>query len=239
MKKWALARYLIDAKKSVDSIIFISQNLLELQGINVRKRVNDCRREFYLNCRIVFDNSYPQKGKSKERKEIKQTDEIVQAILYEADKNYAHKDDKYKRKNYDSLDEEVIILKKQLLHLKEICVDTLPKTVTLDFVPHDRELYRMINKIDINEEERIYKHRHPNYGKDNGNASIGESLIVYPDTEEEIIDVPEKYAVLLQYGINYYEGLQNRQDGCIKFNVLHGKNIWCNFNPLINPKPLK
>lgn len=32
--------------------------------------------------------------------------------------------------------------------------------------------------------------------------------------------------VLIENGINSYEGLQNRQDSSIKFNLLYGENIW-------------
>ena len=50
---------------------------------------------------------------------------------------------------------------------------------------------------------------------------------VFNDTEDirTITDLND-YAVLLYNGINLKEGLQNRQDACIKINVLFNKNIW-------------
>ena len=33
-------------------------------------------------------------------------------------------------------------------------------------------------------------------------------------------------AILIQNGVNSYEGLQNRQDSCIKLNVLYGYDTW-------------
>ena len=40
----------------------------------------------------------------------------------------------------------------------------------------------------------------------------------------------QRYAVIMDNGINSYEGLQNRQDSCIKINVLFDLNMWCEAN---------
>ena len=40
----------------------------------------------------------------------------------------------------------------------------------------------------------------------------------------------DKYAVIMKDGINIYEGIQERQDACIKVNVLNNTNIWVQFN---------
>ena len=40
----------------------------------------------------------------------------------------------------------------------------------------------------------------------------------------------KSYATIFQNGINEYEGLQNRQDSCIRTNVLFGQDIWCEPN---------
>ena len=40
MTKWELARYLIDAKKCVDSIMYIDENLVALKNIGVREKVD-------------------------------------------------------------------------------------------------------------------------------------------------------------------------------------------------------
>lgn len=233
MEKWKLARYLFDAKTSVDSIIFISRHLSELQGIDVQKRVKACLREFYINCRTVFDNGYPQKTKRKEREEIRKTDSVIQDILYEADKTHAHKDANYKAKHYASLAEQIDVLKEQLRHLRKLCESDLPTVLTLDFVPHDRELYRLVNKIDAAEEERIKRALHPLYEQTDG-VPIGKPLKVFHDTEDEIEGDASNYAVTVDAGLNIYEGLQNRQAACIKINLLQGLDMWCTYNPLIN-----
>lgn len=48
MKEWELARYLIDAKKNIDSIIFIDDNFEELSNINIYEEINKIQTEFYL-----------------------------------------------------------------------------------------------------------------------------------------------------------------------------------------------
>ena len=37
----------------------------------------------------------------------------------------------------------------------------------------------------------------------------------------------QRYATIVDNGINSYEGLQNRQDFCIKTNALFDLNMWC------------
>ena len=39
MLKWEIARYLIDGKKAIDSIMFISENIENLKNLNLRNIV--------------------------------------------------------------------------------------------------------------------------------------------------------------------------------------------------------
>ena len=48
MTKWEVARYLIDAKKCIDSIWYIADNTKSLSNINLRKKTNELLREFYI-----------------------------------------------------------------------------------------------------------------------------------------------------------------------------------------------
>lgn len=43
----------------------------------------------------------------------------------------------------------------------------------------------------------------------------------------------QRYATIVDNGINSYEGLQNRQDFCIKTNALFDLNMWCEANKQI------
>ena len=61
MTKWELARYLLDAKKSVDSIMYIADVLPELEHIPVRAYVNSNRQTFYICCCVLLDNVYLSK----------------------------------------------------------------------------------------------------------------------------------------------------------------------------------
>ena len=40
----------------------------------------------------------------------------------------------------------------------------------------------------------------------------------------------KKYCVIIENGLNSYEGLQNRQDSCIKVNLLYGQKMWMKSN---------
>lgn len=231
MEKWDFARYLIDAKKSVDSIIYISLHIEEIKNINVKDKVESQLRLFYIYCRNLIDKVFPSK---KQKKTIRETDPTIEDILYEADKTYAHKDADYIPKKYDTWEDRIKVLKEQLIHIREICKEFVPDVLTLDFVPHDKELYRLVNKINNEKEEEITKAKHPLYNTDMG-VPFKKSFKVYDDTEDKIEGTPNDYAVIVEDGLNYYEGLQNRQDWCIKTNKLFGQNMWVTYNPLINP----
>ena len=71
MTKWELARYLIDAKKCVDSIMYIDENLAALRNIGVREKVDSKRRELYINCCVILDKVFPKK-----KKELCSTDAV-------------------------------------------------------------------------------------------------------------------------------------------------------------------
>ena len=98
----------------------------------------------------------------------------------------------------------------------------------LEFVSHDKKLFRLIHQINKCEEERIKKEKYTNILNKNGI-----SRKIFNDTEEYKNLKAEEiygYAVEVKDGINLYEGIQERQDACVKFNLLYGGNIWINFN---------
>ena len=109
--KWELARYLIDAKKCVDSIMFIARHKKSLANINLRKKIHDIQQEFYIKCCVVIDNALS----SKERGQLKDKNPLIEAIYYERDKDKAHKDSDYKKQKFDTLVEMSECMKKQIL----------------------------------------------------------------------------------------------------------------------------
>lgn len=220
MNKWQLVRYIIDAKKDVDSISFISKSVLLLRNLDLRKIINYKLTEFYINLCIVYDKSLGSK-----KSQLKKSDKIIEETYYQRDKNYAHKDEDYKKVEiqYDLL---IATMQEQLQYCVKQCSNSLPEELTLDYVCYDRDLYRFINKIDYEKEEEIKKQSFPNYHKNDGN--LLKPLKVFEDTEDiKNISNNENYAIIFDTGICEEEGLQNRQDSCIKFNVLHNTNVWC------------
>lgn len=231
MEKWELARYLIDAKKSVDSIMYIKQNYLKL-NINLREKIKEKRNIFYINCCVILDNSYKNKRK------LIEGDEIAKNLYYERDKNTAHKDKNYEAKRYNNLNDLIKEMKSQLRHVKKICSSKLPEVITLDFMAHDAELFRFVNGISKTMEIEI-KERKIKQFREGSNFSIEdisfnsedlrEKYFVLEDTEDiKGMGDTEKEdgVVVFSNGINEFETIQKRQDDFIKVNVLHNQDMW-------------
>ena len=49
MNKWELARYIIDGKKSVDTVLFLVENGSKVSNIDIRQEVNDAKQKFYVS----------------------------------------------------------------------------------------------------------------------------------------------------------------------------------------------
>ena len=225
MTKWELTRYLIDAKKCVDNILFIAENVKGLRNLSLRDIVEDRQRKFYINVKVVYDKSLTDSQK----KILKASDEIYKQTCMERDKNYAHKDDSYIQSDHESLTEIADILKERLIHCFSLCKNALPDVVTLDFIDYDRDLYRFLNKIDPEREEELLKAQHPGYGVKPSAKELknGVSRKVFYDTEDiKKIDNPNEYAVIMKAGLTIREGIQEMQDGFIRINVLSGENMW-------------
>lgn len=228
--KWDLARYLIDAKKAVDSMWFISDNARQLRYIDLRKKTNELRTEFYIKCCVVLDEYIASRQIKK--KELCEKDSIVDRVYYERDKNSAHKDEQYQEQDYSSLEEITSEMKKQIVHVRKVASNALPKNLTLDFVSHDRELFRLVHHVTADVEDEIIKRKYPSRDMLQGNTS-GKVFRILHDTED-VRKIPDNqktdYAVVVENGICFNEGVQTRQDACIKFNVLFGENMWCEVN---------
>lgn len=99
----------------------------------------------------------------------------------------------------------------------------------MDFIPYDKNLYRLIKNITPEKEEFL---KRVLYDSTERNAKEKtKEYKVFNDMEDiNSIKDTNEYAVLMENGINLYEGLQNRQDACIRINVLHDLNIWCKAN---------
>lgn len=222
MNKWELARYLIDAKKCVDRVLFIAQNAENLPPIDLRFQVYEAKAIFYVNCGVILDKAFPKK-----KKEIC-VDPEVEAIYYERDKNSAHKDENYQPHEYSSLQAIADELKAQLEKVRHLCNEALPQELTLDFVPHDPVLFRLLHGITKEKEAQILDRRFPSRNSMLVSAG-GKEYPLFNDTEDLRL-IPEEcmkdYAVLMSMGIRMEEDIQKLQDACIRINALHNQNVW-------------
>lgn len=229
VEKWQLAQSLIDAKKIIDSLIYISENIKSVSNLNIHSKIKSMSKEFYIHLCVILDRAFLGKKKS-----ICETDEIVERIYYERDKNSAHKDKNYRRRQYKTLDEEIVDKKKEMIHVMELCKEVLPDNITLDFVPHDRDLFRQIHNISPKDEEIIKKLKHPGYGRTSAEDLAHSKTYQVLHDIDDIKYISEndlsQYCVVVECGLNTYEGVQNRQDACIRINVMYNKNIWVTTN---------
>lgn len=232
MKKWELAKYLIDAKKDVDSILYCSLHGNEARFIDLKSKIELRKADFYINCCVVLDNAFDRREKNNLCSKYPQ----INDIYYQRDKKSAHKDYNYKETSFNTLEELVSTLEDEIQAVRNVCKDSLPEQITLDFVPHDRETFRMINGISSAEtEERILKQKHPFYQQSiDNNKVVAKNVPVLQDISQ-LRTMPEeekkKYCTTVDVGINSYEDLQNRQDWMIKTNCLMGTNMWVTPNP--------
>lgn len=224
MNKWELARYFIDAKKCVDTLLFLAEFAEEVSIIDIREKVAETKREFYINACVVLDKSFP-----KDKKHICQ-DETIKRIYYERDKNFAHKDEDYKPKEYNSLKEIANDMKKQLIAVKNLCIDYLPEQLTVDFVAFDSGLFRLAKGITKEKEEQIMQLKFPLRNMMENSEEDAVVKKIFCDTED-IRGIPEDkkndYATIIRMGLCMEESIQRLQDDCIKTNVLFDNtNMW-------------
>lgn len=221
--KWQLAQCLIDAKKAVDSMLYIAENGEQLSNIELRDEVRELCRKFYINSGNLLDKSFPKK-----KKEVL-SDAVIKQVYYERDKNYAHKDSNYQRKEYRSLSEMAEEMQMQLTYLREFCKDALPEVVTLDFVPFDSRLFRLLNRVTKDVEKKIWDAQHPFENVPTPSSSATKILPLFNDMDD-LQSIPDdkrkEYAVLLKTGICTEETIQKLQNGCIRINALYGENMW-------------
>lgn len=226
MFKWEATKYLIDAKMDIDSMLFIKLNKKELINIDLKRRIDNLQMDFYIKLCDVLDNTICKNNKNK----ICAENEIIDDVYYERDKDKAHKDENYVRNNEDSLNKIIKKMKNEINETKKIAKNFLPQNITLDYVPHDKELFRLVYGIRKEIENEINNNKYIQEKYEQFNVVQKK---VFNDIEA-IKSIPEdkrsEYAVIVENGINMYEGIQNRQLGCIKLNILFNENCWCEIN---------
>lgn len=229
MEKWELANYLIEAKKSIDTIMFMNQNKDKLNNISYRDNLKKYLSDFHINCGIVLDNYI--KASNEKKINICERNKLIRKVYYERDKNSAHKDANYEKSTYESLDSLIVDLKMKLDSIRNECQNFLPDVLTLDYIPYDKQLYRLMSGITSEKEHEI---NHRKYG-DHYKEEIELSVPILDDVENHKFLKEEERAnlsVIFKDGINFLEGLQERQDSAIRLNLSNGLDMW----PRINQK---
>lgn len=232
IEQWELARNLIDAKKALDSLWFISRHLQDLYSS--RDLCYDKRSRYYINTCAVLDKTVCKNRNSK--KQLRQNNSIVSRLFTERDKHYAHKDEDYVPcVPYASLEAEVISLQQELQCICELCKEYLPDAITLDFVCYDGELFRRIEKINPKDEEQIKQRKYLFRNMFMVGTPMFSAKVLYDidDLKTMSDDERKEYCVTIDDGLTFEEGLQNRQDMCIKVNVLYDENMWVSPNVIV------
>lgn len=228
-EQWELARTIIDAKKALDSLWYISKHDKEIY--NIRGLCYDKRSIYYINACAILDKTICSNKNKK--KQLQQNDSNIQHLYYERDKNYAHKDPNYiPLYPYASIEAEVLSLQQELQYIKNLCIDFLPKSLTVDFICYDGELFRRINKISPEDEETINKQKYPLLSKHfNFKHQIEKRILWNIDDLKLLTDDERKNCgLILKDGLTLEERLHNFQDFCINFNILFNKDLWYSLN---------
>lgn len=230
MTKWEVAKYLLSAKRDIDSLLFIKENLEKIPMTIRMDYVNRMKDHFYINCCVVVDEYLKQKNiKSKEKTLWKDSYIKIQQVYYERDKNSAHIDSDYQMKNFNSFGQLINEMKSQLKEIHQICKDILPLRFEINYFPHDKVLFRLINKVDQKKEEEINKSKYVDHKE---GFAIGELSkprnVVYDIKELRGLSEEKKkeLAVLVEAGLNFFEAQQNLQDFYILINAIHDLNYW-------------
>lgn len=227
MNEWEIARYLIDAKKEVDSLWYIAANMYQING-DIRRLVELRRNTFYINAAVVVDKFIDARpyGTNKKlyKNNLQASNHLIEKLYMYRDKHAAHKDDDFQDTEFKSVMDIVRECITILKEVKNVCASILPNNITLNFVCYDGNLFRLIYGIDKDFECKIGKFKYT-WPKLTTNKYIPKKI--FQDTEDlwKVKD-PSEYCVILKDGLTLEEGIQTRQDAAIRLNVLYGKDVW-------------
>ena len=222
--RWRLADYLITAKESIDSLMYIHKN--ENSIYKSYDVIHNEKGIYYISLCNILDHTICKKNK----KDLTQKDYIIKDIYNERDKHYAHDDKNYNLIN-EPLDKEIHKLIKYLKHIKHLCNNYLPNNITLDYVCHDQALFRQINGITKEKESSIYKTKYKNDDIDISTTKITKTIINDTNRLKKLSENDKKdIAILIHAGLTFEETIQNTQRGFINANIQFGTDMWGSIN---------
>ncbi len=226
-KQWINASYLIGAKKDIDSLLYLNEHFDSIPKIGIKEFYDSKRADFYLKLVILIDKCFDKRKKS----DLRNKDKTIATILDYRNKYFAHKDYDFILPDHVSRESITDEMMRHIQCVKTCCTEYLPTEITLDYIAHDRLLFRLLHGIDKKKEEEIERIKYP--------ERIEKPTFTMPAIKafNDVEDIRKisssdinKYGVGTENGINFNEGLQNRQDFCIRCNVLFETNIWPRFN---------
>ncbi len=234
MTEWESAKHFIYAKKDIDSMMYIDENLFKIPMPLRKEYVDRIRDHFYINCCVVVDafldkNKIENSKEHKYRTEWKEHREHIKQIYYERDKNSAHIDEDYRSTYYQSFKQLINEMKRQLNSVYVECRNSLPDEITIDYFPHDKVLFRLINKVDSVYEDEINKTKYVDHKEGYATGNLMKPRQVVYDIKELrglSEDKKKELAVLVEAGLNFYEAQQNLQDFYILVNEIHQLHLW-------------
>ena len=93
-------------------------------------------------------------------------------------------------------------------------------------------MFRFVHHVTADVEDEIMKKKYPLRDMFQP-TDEGITLKVLNDTEElRKIEAEHKleYGVVMTNGLCFNEGIQERQDACVRINALFNENMWCSVN---------
>lgn len=221
MTNWQIAKVLIDAKKEIDSIWYIAVNEKYING-DIKKILKEHRKLFYIFCVVVIDKS----TSNKERKYLKDNNEIIKKLFYYRDKYAAHRDDNFVDSDFLSIMDIVNECIKIIKEVKKCCESSLPNNISLDFLCYNAELFRNIYGITKEKEIEIRKTKYPLYQpKENYPKEILENTL-YDIDEIYKMEGKKDFWIYLEGGLTLEENIQRVQDFCIEMNISYNTELW-------------
>jgi len=231
---WEVVNYLIEAKRDVESIMYIKDNLFKIPSAIRMDYINRLKDHFYIKCVVVIDEYLDQKG-IKNRKEDKQRTywkdarPIIKKIYDERDCNSAHIDDKFILTSYETFQDLINTMIRQLKYIKKEIEEILPIKFKLKFYPHDKILFRLLRGVDAEKEEEIYKSKYIDHKEGYALGDLSQTRYVAYDIKELRSlskDKIRELAVVVEAGLNFYEAQQNLENFYVLVNYIHDENLW-------------
>lgn len=212
MNEWQNAYYLILAKQGIDSLLFLQKYYDDL--VFHEDFIRNYRLPlFYLSLCYILEDKYKE-GK---KKEICESNKTIQQIFMKRDKNYAHKDANFKQENLE-LNDLIKTMKQELEEVYNTCKDKLPQNLKLEYVPHDRMLFRILYPLSYIKDIEDYCN-HPIFYISDEDKDVNELIKMNTSDARKTSDDMEEIGFHPVEGITRNEQYQDMELKAIKWEI--------------------